>query len=35
MLNVYTHLGLQDAADELKRMEDIDTTRDEIIRSVI
>lgn len=27
MLNTYTHLGLEDAADELKRMEDLEIPR--------
>ena len=29
-LNVYTHLGLEDAAEELKRMEELESTRREI-----
>lgn len=29
-LNTYTHLGLEDAADELKRMEDLETARKEL-----
>ena len=29
-LNTYTHLGLEDAADELKRMEDLEVTRKEL-----
>lgn len=30
MLNTYTHLGLEDAADELKRMEDLEIARKEL-----
>jgi hypothetical protein len=33
MLNTYTHLGLEDAADELKRMEDLEQARKELDRS--
>lgn len=29
-LNTYTHLGLEDAADELKRMEDLEVARKEL-----
>ena len=29
-LNTYTHLGLEDAADELKRMEDLENAREEL-----
>lgn len=29
-LNTYTHLGLEDAAEELKRMEDLEKARKEI-----
>lgn len=29
-LNTYTHLGLEDAADELKRMEDLENARKEL-----
>lgn len=29
-LNTYTHLGLEDAADELKRMEDLEIARKEL-----
>ena len=29
-LNIYTHLGLEDAADELKRMEDLEVARKEL-----
>ena len=29
-LNTYTHLGLEDAADELKRMEDLEMARKEL-----
>lgn len=29
-LNTYTHLGLEDAADELKRMEDLEAARKEL-----
>ena len=31
-LNVYTHLGLEDAAEELKRMEDLENARREVER---
>ncbi|MCM1333785.1 MAG: site-specific integrase [Bacteroides sp.] len=31
-LNTYTHLGLEDAADELKRMEDLESARRELER---
>ena len=30
MLNIYTHLGLEDAVDELKRMEELKNTRKEM-----
>ena len=30
MLNAYTHLGLEDAADELKWMEDLENARKEL-----
>lgn len=30
MLNTYTHLGLEDAADELKRMEELADARKEL-----
>ena len=29
-LNTYTHLGLEDAEDELKRMEDLNNARNEL-----
>lgn len=29
-LNTYTHLGLEDATDELKRMEDLENAREEL-----
>ena len=29
-LNTYTHLGLEDAADELKRMEELEQARKEV-----
>lgn len=29
-LNTYTHFGLEDAADELKRMEDLENARKEL-----
>ena len=29
-LNTYTHLGLEDATDELKRMEDLENARKEL-----
>lgn len=29
-LNTYTHLGMQDAADELKRMETLEMARKEV-----
>ncbi len=29
-LNTYTHLGLEDATDELRRMEDLDNARKEL-----
>lgn len=29
-LNVYTHLGLEDAADELRRMEELESARNEM-----
>ena len=29
-LNTYTHLGLEDATDELKRMEDLENVRKEV-----
>lgn len=29
-LNTYTHLGLDDAADELKRMEELENARKEL-----
>ena len=29
-LNTYTHLGLEDAEDELKRMEDLNNERNEL-----
>ena len=29
-LNVYTHLGLEDAAEEIKRMEDLESARREV-----
>ena len=29
-LNTYMHLGLEDAADELKRMEDLEVARKEL-----
>ena len=29
-LNIYTHLGLKDAADELRRMEDLENARKEL-----
>lgn len=32
-LNTYTHLGLEDAADELKRMEDLEVARKELERA--
>jgi integrase len=32
-LNTYTHLGLEDAADELKRMEDLEIARKELEKS--
>ena len=31
-LNVYTHLGLEDAAEELKRMEELESARREMER---
>ena len=31
-LNVYTHLGLEDAAEELKRMEELESARGEMER---
>lgn len=32
-LNTYTHLGLEDAADELKRMEDLENAKKELSRT--
>ena len=32
-LNTYTHLGLEDAADELKRMEDLENARKELSKT--
>ena len=32
-LNTYTHLGLEDAEDELKRLEDLQNARKELERS--
>ena len=29
-LNTYTHLGLEDATDELKRVEDLNNARNEL-----
>ena len=29
-LNTYTHLGLEDATDEIKRMEDLENARKEL-----
>ena len=29
-MNIYTHLGLEDAVDELKRMEELKNTRKEM-----
>ena len=29
-LNIYTHLGLENAADELRRMEDLENARKEL-----
>ena len=34
-LNTYTHLGLEDAAEELKRMEDLEKARKEIYGETI
>ena len=31
-MNVYTHLGLEDAAEELKRMEELESARREMER---
>lgn len=31
-LNTYTHLGLEDATDELKRMEELERARKELER---
>lgn len=33
MLNTYTHLGLEDAEDELKRLEDLQNARKELERT--
>lgn len=33
-LNTYTHLGLDDAADELKRMEELENARKELDKAV-
>lgn len=33
-LNTYTHLGLEDAADELKRMEDLENAKKELDRTI-
>lgn len=30
MLNTYTHLGLEDATDELKRMKELENARKEL-----
>ena len=32
-LNTYTHLGLEDAEDELKRVEDVENARKELERA--
>ena len=32
-LNTYTHLGLEDAEDELKRLEDLKNAREELERT--
>ena len=32
-LNIYTHLGLEDAEDELKRLEDLQNARKELERT--
>ena len=32
-LNTYTHLGLEDAADELRRLEDLQNVRKELERT--
>ena len=32
-LNTYTHLGLEDATDELKRMEDLENARNELYKT--
>lgn len=32
-LNTYTHLGLEDAEDELKRLEDLQNARKELERT--
>lgn len=32
-LNTYTHLGLEDAEDELKRMEELEKARQELDRT--
>lgn len=32
-LNTYTHLGLEDAEDELKRLEDLQSARKELERT--
>lgn len=33
-LNTYTHLGLEDAEDELKRMEDLNNERNELDKNL-
>lgn len=34
-LNTYTHLGLEDAEDELKRLEDLKNARKELERTQV